>query len=116
MVARVCIWLLAAASLVWPAVPSPREHFGFTPGDDRKLAGYAEMVAYFRKLEASSGRLRLVEFGRTSLGKPMYLAIISAPENLRQLDRYRRISRRLALGQPAPEEARRLAAAGKVVV
>ena len=116
MVARVCIWLLAAASLVWSAVPSPREHFGFTPGDDRKLAGYAEMVAYFRKLEASSNRLRLVEFGRTSLGKPMYLAIISAPENLRQLDRYRRISRRLALGQPAPEEARRLAAAGKVVV
>jgi hypothetical protein len=46
----------------------------------------------------------------------MYLAFISAPENLKKLDRYREISRRLALGLPDAAEARRLAEEGKAIV
>lgn len=108
--------LLALASSLAAAPPTPREHFGFTPGDEGKLADYAQIAGYFQKLEKSSDRLVLREFGRSSHGKPMYLAIISSPANLKQLDRYRSLNRRLALGAASPGEARRLAGEGKAVV
>jgi hypothetical protein len=98
------------------APPSPKEHFGFDPGDDYKLAGYGQIVSYFRKLAASSDRIRLVQFGTSSEGRPMYAAFLSDAANLRQLDRWRDINRRLALGLAAPDEARRLAAEGKAIV
>jgi hypothetical protein len=110
-----CVVFALAASLA-AAPPAPREHLGFTPGDEKKLADYAQIVSYFQKLEKSSDRLLLREFGRTSTGKPMYLAIISAPENLKRLDEFRSLNRRLALGLATAEEAKRLAAEGKAVV
>ncbi|HWO01439.1 MAG TPA: hypothetical protein VNS63_19420, partial [Blastocatellia bacterium] len=30
-------------------VPAPRDVIGFTPGDDRKLASWAQIVEYFKK-------------------------------------------------------------------
>jgi len=113
---RLLILTLSVAGWVAAAVPSPKEHFGFDPGDDYKLADYKQLIGYFEKLARSSDRIRLSEFGRTSLGRPMYAAFISDPDNLRQLERYRLISRRLALGEATPEEARRLAQEGKAVV
>lgn len=111
------IFILTLCTAAWAAtVPAPKEHFGFDPGEDYKLADYGQLTAYFQKLAAASDRIRLVEFGRSSLGKPMYVALISDAENLRRLERYREISRRLALGEATAEEARRLAAEGKVVV
>ncbi len=107
---------LSIAACAWGAVPTPKEHLGFTPGDDHKLADYAQVAGYFRKLAASSDRLRLVEFGKSSGGKPMLVAFISTPENLRRLDHHRQVSRRLARGEATEEEARKLAAEGKVIV
>jgi hypothetical protein len=113
---RIFILTLFAAGWALAAVPAPREHFGFDPGDDYKLADYGQLVAYFRKLAAASDRIRVVEFGRSSMGRPMVAAFISDAENLRRLERYREISRRLALGEASEEEARRLAAEGKAIV
>jgi hypothetical protein len=107
---------LCAVAWSWGAVPTPKEKLGFAPGDDYKLADYAQIVGYFQALERSSDRIRLVEFGKSSNGKPMYVAFLSAPENLKNLERYREISRRLALGQAEPGEARRLAGEGKTMV
>jgi hypothetical protein len=108
--------LLWAAALCHAAVPTPKEHFGYTPGDDYKLADYNDIISYFQKLAASSDRILLAEFGKTAMGKPMYIAYISSPENLKKLDQYRQISRRLALGEPSEAEARQLAAQGKAIV
>ncbi|MFB3826161.1 MAG: M14 family zinc carboxypeptidase [Bryobacteraceae bacterium] len=105
-----------AAALCQAAVPTPKEHFGFTPGDDYKLAGYGQISGYFHKLAASSPRIRVLEFGKSSEGKPMYAAFISDAGNLRRLDRFREISKRLALGRASAEEARALAAEGRVIV
>src|SRR5579871_3355283 len=106
-------WALAA----WAApVPTPASYLGFAPGADYKLADSSEIFGYFHKLAEASDRLRVAEFGRSALGKPMYVAYISAPENLRKLDRYREISRRLALGEAGTEQARALAAEGRAIV
>src|ERR1039458_7772416 len=88
------IALLALAACCQGAVPTPASHFGYTPGDDYKLADTTEIFAYFHKLAAASDSIRLEEFGRSSEGRPMYVAFISAPENLKKLDRYRQIAER----------------------
>ena len=101
-------------------VPAPEEVFGFRPGDDRKLASWAQVVEYFRRLDAASPRVRFEELGKTTLGAPFVVATISAPENLARLDEYREIQRRLAdprlLGRDADRKARRLIARGKTIV
>src|SRR4051812_45848431 len=82
-----------SAAAAGPGVPAPRDVLGFTPGEDRKLADYATVAAYFRKLSETSDRVRLEEIGPTTLGKPMLLATISSPANLARLDRLQDVQR-----------------------
>ncbi len=104
------------AYICWATPPSPADHLGYEPGEDYKLADYAEITSYFQKLEEASDRIRLVEFGRSANGRPMYVAFISSGKNLKALDRFREINRRMALGAATPEEAGRLAREGKAIV
>ncbi len=100
-----------------PRLPTPAASFGFQPGADYKLATYDQSIDYFKKLDAASKYLTLVEAGRTSQGRPMYFALISSPENLAHIDRYREIALRLAHPAGLSEsDARRLAAEGKAFV
>ena len=113
-------------SLVLPAapplepnriVPKPADTFGFEPGADYKLASYEQSIEYFKKLDAATRYVTLVEAGRTTQGRPMYFALISSPENLARIERYREIAQRLAHpGGLSEAEARRLAAEGKAFV
>ncbi|HLY18786.1 MAG TPA: M14 metallopeptidase family protein [Bryobacteraceae bacterium] len=116
MARKFAIALLSLAACCRGAVPTPAEHFGYTPGDDYKLADTTEIFGYFQKLAASSDRIKLVEFGRSSEGRPMYVAFISAQENLKKLERYRQIAARLSLGEAGAEEARALAEEGRAIV
>ena len=112
-----CLLALVLTCLsVLAAVPTPRDHFGYVPGTDFKLANYSEIIAYFHKLASASDRIKLVEYGKTSLGRPSYVAFISSADNLRNLDRYREMNRRLALGIASEEEARKLSGEGKAIV
>jgi hypothetical protein len=115
--------LLAAAVLV-PAqtqspaqVTTPRAAFGFDIGDDYMLATYAQLEAYWKTLDAQSDRMALVDIGRTEEGRTQWMAVLSAPENIARLDRYRDIARRLAHAEGVSEaEARALAEEGRAVV
>jgi hypothetical protein len=107
----------APAAAQQAALPTPESVLGFKPGADFKLATYGESLEYFQRLDAASDRLRLIEVGRTSEGRPWYLALISSPENLRNLDRYRDIAQRLAHPDGlADSTARRLSREGKAFV
>lgn len=80
-------------------------------------ATYEESIRYFRQLAASSDRMKLVDVGRTSEGRPWTLAIISSPDNLARLDHYREIAQRLAHPEGLTDnEAHRLAPEGKAFV
>src|SRR5687767_1189792 len=78
------------------AVPSPRSVLGFEPGDDRRVADWAQIRDYFARLDRASDRLQVETVGETTLGKPLIVAIISAPENIRELPKYKDVQRRLA--------------------
>jgi hypothetical protein len=110
--------LLVPAARAGAPVPEPRDVLGFAPGEDRKLASYASVVDYFRRLAASSDRVRLEEIGPSTLGRPLVLATISSPENLARLDRLREVQRRLADPRTigSEEEAQALLAEGRAVV
>ena len=101
------------------AVPSPRDVIGFTPGDDRKLASWAQIVDYFKRLERASNRVKFQELGKTTLGRPFVLAIISSPANLANLERFKEIQRKLADPRSFKSndaEAEKLIAEGKTIV
>src|SRR5271155_483027 len=82
-----------------PNVPTPESVLGHRPGDDFYLANYDESRDYFRKLAASSNRVKLITVGKTTRGLDWDIAIISSPENLASLDKYKDISRKLADGR-----------------
>ena len=98
-------------------MPAPESVFGFTAGADYKLATYDQSIEYFKKLAAASRYIKLVEAGKTTQGRTMYFALISSPDNLAKIDRYREISQRLAHPQGLTDaEAQKLAAEGKAFV
>ena len=66
MLFRVLAVFAATVLAALAAVPTPREHFGYEPGEDYKLAGYEEVAGYFQKLANSSDRIRLVSSDRYS--------------------------------------------------
>ncbi len=76
---------------------SPVKHFGFEPGSDRNLFNYEELIAYLDILDKNSSRLKLLEIGKSPMGKPMYIAFISGEENINRLETLRTINKQLAL-------------------
>ena len=112
-----CLTQTRAQSGATPAIPSPKEHFGFTIGDDYQLTTYTQTEAYVKKIAAASDRVKLVDIGLTEEGRHQFMLIVSSPENLKKLDRYQQISRQLARAEGlTDEQARALAQEGKAVV
>ena len=116
-----CLWLIVAIFSAQTAfaqnIPTPKEHFGFTIGDDYQLANYTQTEAYFKKLAETSKRVKLVDIGKTEEGRSQYMLIITSPENQKNLGKYKEISQKLARAEGlTPDEAKRLAAEGKAVV
>ena len=89
-----------------PEIRSPESVFGFVPGSDRQLMDYGELVDYLLDLSAASDRIEMREVGKSPLGRTMYVAFISAPENLSRLDDLREINKRLALDPTIPLDER----------
>ena len=121
-------FLAGPAVLVQPAVaetaiPTPESMLGNRVGDDFFLATYDESLAYFKALAKASDRVELVRIGTTSGGLEWYIAVMSSPENLQNLDELRRIAQRLAHPEGIDGEepldddtARALAKRGKAIV
>jgi Zinc carboxypeptidase len=98
-------------------VTSPKEQFGHAIGDDYWLPNYDQYEAYVRKLAGESNRVKLLDIGKTAEGRTQYTLVVSAPENIRNLEHYRQIEERLArAGGLTDAQARELAIEGKAVV
>jgi hypothetical protein len=106
-----------AAAAQSARIPTPESSIGFVPGTESKLATYEQTIDYFRKLDAASDRLTLVEAGTSTQGRTIYFALISSPGNLRKIDRHRQIARQLSRPAGLSEaQARALARQGKPLV
>src|ERR671937_537244 len=79
-------------------ITSPKEFFG-------------------HNIDAESDRMQVFEIGKTAEGRPQLAAVVTAPENFRNLARYKEIARKLAYAEGVSEaDARAMAKEGKAVV
>ena len=106
----------AAASAA--SIPSPKSVLGFTPGDDRTIAGWSQITDYFNRLDRASDRVTVEVLGQSTLKRPLIVAYISARENILALEKYKDIQQQLADPRKVTQNAQRdrLFANGKVVV
>jgi hypothetical protein len=130
LLATICFWLAIAPAAqaqrkrpdqVTNAIPSPRSVLGFTPGDDRTIADWKQITDYFARLDRASDRVQVETIGQSTLGRTMIAALISAPENIRSLEKYKDIQRHLADPRLNPADGRvdfsgQLVRDGKTVV
>src|ERR1700693_4085916 len=92
-----CLLLLAPAGA---AVPTPESHFGHKIGVDNELLDWDKVVSYFQSLPKSSDRIRFQELGKTADGRPQIAVTISSAANIKNLDHYLEIQKRLADSRP----------------
>jgi hypothetical protein len=111
------IALVSQCLLIAQTVPSPKSHFGFNIGDNYQLATFTQTEAYLQKLAAVSKKVKLQVIGKTEEGRNQYMAIVSDPSNLANLEKYKTISQKLAHAEDiSPAEAKQMANEGKAVV
>src|SRR5437588_9704500 len=105
--------LIGAASL-----QSPEQFLGFKVGADNKLVRWDKIVEYMKLAAADSDRVRYHDLGPSSNGNPFIVVEISAPDTLKNLDRYKQMERKLYFQGGAPTEAERddLFKQGKLVL
>ena len=102
--------LAANAAAQTQTITSPKQQFGFNIGDDYQLVTYKQMLAYWQKLAKESDRMVLDTIGKSAYGLPHMMAIISSPANIKNLARYKEISRRLSLAEGVTEATPAVAA------
>ena len=113
------LFLLFTFSLFAQKIPAPKDVLGFTPGDDRKLASWNQVINYFKQLDAASDRVKFEEIGKSTNGNPFVYATISAPANLKNLEKYKQINAELAdprLIKSNDKLAQQLIKQGKTIV
>jgi hypothetical protein len=99
------------------AIPTPESVFGFKVGADSQLFDYDQSIAYFRRLATASTRVKLIEVGKTSNGKPWTVVLMSSPQNLARLEHFKQLNQRIAHPEGLTDSsARALAREGKVFV
>lgn len=100
------------------SVPPPDQFIGFKVGADNKLARWDRIVEYMKAAAAGSDRLKYRELGKTNNGNPFVMLEISSPDTIKNLDRYKQLSRKLYFqnGTPSVRERDEIFRQGKVVV
>jgi hypothetical protein len=108
---------VAAAAAV-ANLQTPEQFAGHRIGDDSKLVRWDRIVDYMTLVSQNSDRVRLRELGKSTNGAPFIAVEISAPETLKNLDRYKALERKLYFQDGAPSDAERdeIFRSGKAVV
>ncbi len=100
------------------SVPTPREYFGFDIGEDRKLANWDQLTAYYEILASGSPRISMESLGPTEIGQPFVMLTITSPENHERLEELHEIQMKLSDPRTVSGEVEldRLFDMGKTVV
>ncbi|MGD0783493.1 MAG: M14 metallopeptidase family protein, partial [Candidatus Aminicenantales bacterium] len=110
--------ILACAILSAQTIPTPEAFFGHKIGADAKMVRWDKLVDYFRLATKASDRVVLQDLGKTTNGNPFVLLIISSSANLKGIEAYKKINRRIFDPRlvSTDEEARSLVREGKLFV
>jgi hypothetical protein len=77
-----------------PSIPAPRSVLGHDIGEDIVLS--ADVRRFFDALAAAApDRVRIIDYGRSWEGRPLWYAVIGAPTNLARLEEIKAATREL---------------------
>ena len=79
-------FLLLSSSIISQTIKTPEEFLGYKVGADYKIADYETITEYFKHLSENSGKIKFEIIGKTSLGKDMFMAILSSEQNIIDLE------------------------------
>lgn len=113
----VALLAVAPAAQAPSKLTTPEQFFGHKIGADYVLPNYDKFSAFIRLLDKESDRMTVQSIGKSAEGRDQLMAIITAPENFKKLERYKEISRRLSHAEGlTDDQAKTLAKEGKAVV
>ena len=100
------------------SLPTPEQFLGHRVGADKKLARWDKIVEYAQLVAKNSDRVRFRELGKSTLGNPFIALEFSAPDTLKDSERYKQLERKLYFQGGAPTDAERdeIFKSGKAVV
>lgn len=79
------------------SVPSPQAILGYGPGE--KHTTYFDQQRYLEAIQrAAPDRVKLIEYGKSTQGRPLRILVIGDPERMQQLDSIQQANLRLAQG------------------
>ena len=108
---------LPLAAIAQGKLTTPKQFFGHEIGEDYWLPNYTQFAKYWETLAKQSDRMILDTIGMTAEGRPQLLSIVSAPENIKDREKYRRIVERLSHAEGvSAAEAKQLAKDGKAII
>ncbi|MEG8990870.1 M14 metallopeptidase family protein [Ignavibacteria bacterium 4148-Me] len=118
MITRIILLIFSFITILYSQqIKSPEEFLGFKVGTDYKIANYETIHSYFKHLAQFSNKIIYKEIGKTSLGRDMFMAVISSEENIKNVDRFREIIKKLSDPRKiSDDEAKLLAKEGKIIV
>jgi len=112
-----CVICAFFVSGLYGQVPKPEDVLGFKIGTDRQVADMHQIIDYFQKLGQGSDRILVKEVGKTTMGNPFIVAIITSAQNQKNLNKYREYQQILADPRKITDKkAEELIAKGKAVV
>ncbi len=95
---RICLSILlifAGGTVFGQSIPTPEKFFGHQMGAEKKLARWDKIVEYMQLAGNASDRIVVQEVGKSTNGHPFLLMVISSPDNLRDIQRYKDINKKL---------------------
>jgi hypothetical protein len=109
-------------------VTTPKDFLGYDIGDQYQLTPWQThqmpdgttrtgIVEYAYELQRTSNRVRVFQYGKSEMGKPMILTVVTSPKNWAQMSKLKSILKKLADPRQvaSDDEARYLASQGKAV-
>lgn len=79
-----------------PTIPSPRDVLGYVAGAPKKMTYYEDIIRYMEILTQKSGKVKLVPIGKTNYGRMMYIAVISSPDTIQNIETYKQYAAALS--------------------
>jgi hypothetical protein len=70
-------------------LPSPKDVLGYHIGAPKKLTYYADILRYYRALEAASPRVKVISTGTTDEGRETVVVFVGSEESIQNLEKYR---------------------------
>ena len=92
-----CLVYMASVLVLNAQIKSPDEFLGYELG--AHFTPHYKVADYFKQTAVASPKnIKLIEYGKTNEGRPLLVAVISAPENIARLEQIRTNNLKLATG------------------